>query len=754
MGIAAVFFLLLHILFPLRPHISHSVSVAAADGVPLYAFLSDDDKWRLKTELSEISTTLRKALIHKEDKYFYYHFGINPVAILRAAFNNMLLGKRSSGASTITMQVARLLEPKQRTYTNKLREVFRALQLEILYSKDEILQFYINLVPYGSNIEGIKSAAALYFGKSPALLSIAEITTLAIIPNRPSSLRLGDNNAYIVQERNRWLRRFAAEGVFTAAAIETALAEPLNARRQSMPRQAPHYSRRMKEAFPQMVNIHGSLRAEQQRKAEQIVQNFVRRTKRMHINNAAAIVINNRNKAVEVYVGSGDFFDTIDGGQVDGVKAVRSPGSTLKPFLYGLAFDKGIITPKTIISDVPVNYSGYMPANFDKQYNGYVSVEKALALSLNIPAVKVLNEVQLNDFIDLLVNGQCRQIERDRKKMGLSLALGGCGVRLEELSNLYAALARGGQFSRLKWLQGDSISREVPLLSASATYMLTRIMTQLQRPDLPAALASSSTVPRIAWKTGTSYGRRDAWSIGYNKNYTIGVWAGNFSGEGVAELTGADIATPLLFELFNAIDKASLDNKWLAAPLELDERWVCAQSGDIPNDFCEQRVLDYYIPAVSHVRTCRHREYVWVSADEKITYCTSCMPAEGAKRILYDRHTPEMIRYFEENHINYQQLPPHNPDCGRLLANQLPSITSLQNHSEYLLDSNDLQDLMLSCTVANDVERIFWFIDDKFYKAVAPQVSVSFTPHAGNIKISCADDKGRNSDIVIKVQFF
>ncbi len=302
--------------------------------------------------------------------------------MLRAAGRNIFSGRRTSGASTITMQVVRLLEPKKRTYLNKLTESFRAVQLELHYSKAEILQLYLNLVPYGGNIEGIKAASLLYFGKAPQLLSLAEITALTIVPNRPSSLHPGTRNEALKIARNQWLTRFGKENLFDVNVIQDAISEPLIVRRLSAPKQAPHLALRLKKDFLDQPIINTTIKIQSQKQIEEQVKNYVNRLQSMNIHNAAVLVINNETMAVEAYVGSADFNNPFDGGQVDGIRAIRSPGSTLKPILYATAFDKGIITPKTVLNDVPTNFSGYEPENFDQHFNGQVTTEFALANSL------------------------------------------------------------------------------------------------------------------------------------------------------------------------------------------------------------------------------------------------------------------------------------------------------------------------------------------------------------------------------------
>ncbi|RZK45729.1 MAG: penicillin-binding protein 1C, partial [Hymenobacter sp.] len=352
----------------------------------LHAYLNPTQKWRMKTELPEITPALQTAIIAKEDRYFRYHFGVNPVALVQAAGRNAFGRGRTTGASTITMQVARLLEPKERTFKNKLLEMARALQLEAHLSKAEILQLYLNLVPYGSNIEGVKSAALLYFQQPPNYLSLAQTVTLAIIPNRPGGLVLGKNNAQILRERNRWLRYFGAQKLFPAPDIADALQEPLDARRHAAPTLAPHLARRLVRAQPGTALIHSTLRPAAQAKTEDLTRNYVRRLATLGISQASVLVVNNKTHAVEAYVGSVDFRDAAALGQVDGVRAVRSPGSTLKPLLYGLALDRGLLTPKTVLPDVPTNFQGFRPENFDKHCQGEVTMERALTYSLNIPA--------------------------------------------------------------------------------------------------------------------------------------------------------------------------------------------------------------------------------------------------------------------------------------------------------------------------------------------------------------------------------
>ena len=759
-----IFLLILDFTFPFKPQPHYSTLITAADGTILHAFLNNEDKWRLYTELHEITPVLRKALIFKEDRWFYWHFGINPVAMGRAAINNLVRGKRTSGASTITMQVVRLLEPRERTYASKFVEMLRAIQLELHYSKDEILQFYINLAPYSSNIEGMKSASMLFFQKTPQVLSLAEVVTLTIIPNRPSSLRLGERNTLILQERNKWLNRFKESELFYNQAIEDALREPLTAQRHEAPKQCPHLAIRLQKSFPDQPIIRTNINQNKQQNIEQLVKNYVNRLRLMNIHNAAVLVVNNKTHAVEGYVGSADFNNPQDGGQVDGIRAIRSPGSTLKPLLYATAFDKGILTSKSALNDVPTNFGGYEPENFDKLFHGKVSVEFALANSLNVPAVKVLKEVSTPVFIEKLKKANFQTIQKNAKNLGFSLALGGCGVTLEELTNLFAAFANKGKFvdanlsvttPALPSPSGEgSIALEAEateLVSEESAYVVHSILTQITRPDLPNNYDYTYRLPKIAWKTGTSFGKKDAWSIGYNANYTVGVWVGNFSGEGVPELNGANIATPLLFSIFNTIDYNS-SAKWFGVPKNLMQRKVCAESGDVPSPLCTHQLVDFYVPGVSKATHCQHLKSVWVNANATISYCTQCLPDSDAVRKMYPNHAPELISWFESKHILYEKIPPHNPTCTRIFDQNAPQIVYPVDGNEYVVDKIEKQQIALSCQAANDVKEVYWYINDQLLQKTPPTETIFFKPPLGKIKISCSDDRGRNANVWIVVK--
>jgi penicillin-binding protein 1C len=742
-------FILLNWIFPLPDKIEYSAIITDNKGEVINAYLTSDQKWRMKTELSEISPLLRKTIIAKEDKYFYSHPGVNPIAVTRAFFKNLFRMKRTSGASTITMQVARALEPRKRNIVSKIIEMFRSFQLEWKYSKDEILQMYLNLVPYGGNIEGVKSASQLYFKKNPDHLSLAEITALSIIPNRPSSLVIGKTNDKIIEERNRWLRKFAGNKVFSEKEIEDALAEPLTASRGTVPHYIPHLANKLKRQGSDLIKTNIDLNT--QLKTEKLVEDYIRTQRLRNIKNAAIVIISNKTHKVITYVGSSDFEDSTDGGQVNGANAVRQPGSTLKPLLYAMCFDEGLLTPKTVITDVPVNYQGYAPENYDQKFNGYVTVEYALEHSLNIPAVKSLKLIGHEKLIQKLVQCNFRQIQKDQQKLGLSMILGGCGTTLEELTGLFSCFATNGNYIPPSYTQGDTNYHSTTIISPAANYMINEILSKVNRPDFPLNWSATEHMPKIAWKTGTSYGKRDAWSIGYNKNFTVGVWTGNFSGVGVADLSGANVATPLLFKIFNTIDYDS-DEEWFTQPKDCDIRQVCSETGLISSDHCSNLTTDYFIPLISSSKTCDNWKEIMISPDEKISYCKSCAPESGYKKKWFKIIEPDMQSWFEDNRIAYTKIPPHNPDCELIFKGNAPFITSPTNGTEYLISKKSPEPLQLACRTANDVSKVYWYVNDKFYKTSPAGEKQFFVPNEGQVKISCTDDKGRNRDIKITVK--
>ena len=742
-------FVVLDLLFPLPGKKEFSKEIHAKDGTLLTAYLTSDDKWRLRTELEEVSPELIKAIIEKEDGWFYWHCGINPVAILRAAYKNLTTGETQLGASTITMQVARMLEPKKRTYFNKLAEMFRALQLEIKYSKEEILELYLILLPFGGNIEGVKSASYIYFNRPPKKLSLAQSIMLAVIPNDPNNLRLDRSTEEIIKKRNYWIKKFKQEKIFATADLKDALDEPVEKNRFAIPVSAPHFSQYIKDNFGGDI-LNTMLDLSIQQTAENILLRNVRRVFYKGITNGAVLVIDNKNSSVVAYCGSADFFDEGSFGQVNGVTAIRSPGSTLKAALYAYAFDDGNLTPQMKFADIPTDFHGYQPENYDLKFYGNVSTEFALVNSLNIPAVKLLEQVGMNNFIVFLQNSGLNQIQKQKSKLGLSLILGGCGTNLQELTRLFSAFARKGKLYPLNFISTENEGEQI--FSEASSYLIANILSGTNRSDI-ADLSNYSKLPKFAWKTGTSYGKRDAWAIGFNPNYTIGVWMGNFNGVGSPNLSGAEAAVPLLFDLFNAIDYNS-DIKWFEVPEELITRIVCSESGLIPTNYCTNTIHDFAIKDQSHNDVCTIHKPVYVNLDESIQYCTGCLPSSDYKKAVYAVYQPELTAWLSKEKYDYHIPPQHNPNCTAKFAEDGPKILSPSEDYEYYLEKNSRQEILLLAASDSRVKTHYWYVNEKFLRKCKPGERVFFIPEEKDLKITCLDDKGRDGSVTINVEYY
>lgn len=739
-------------LFPLPlERLNYSTVIEASDGTVLSAYLSKDDKWRIKIRRKDIPANLEKAFLFKEDKHFFHHFGINPISVIRAMFQDIRAGHVVSGASTITMQVARMLHPERRTFFNKFKEMFRALQLERHFSKEQILEMYFNLLPYGGNVEGIKAASIIYLHKQPVNLSTAEIATLLVIPNDPNRFRLGRYNGRIITERNTWLKKFAGAHLFPEKAIEQALTEPLTAKRAEIPRVAPHLCNLLYAKMQGQPYIKTNIDFNTQKRTQQILEDYIQKLELYNITNAAAVVVRNSDHAVVAYVGSADYNDKQHQGEVDGANALRSPGSTLKPFLYAMAFDKGLITPKSILYDVPMDFDGYQPQDYDRTFRGKVTVEDALLNSLNVPAVELLNKMDVNSYAQLLENGGCISLAKQQKRLGLSLVLGGCGIKLQELAGLYVSLANNGKYGPLRFTKDVPDIRTVQLFTPEASFMVSHILTEMMRYDVPANMDDAEHFPKIAWKTGTSYGHHDGWCAGYDDKYTVAVWVGNFNDQESPELNGASSAVPLMTQIFSTLSFYN-DFNWLKFPKHLSTRWVCSETGEIPGPYCTNQVIDYYIPGVSSNEVCNHMQMVYTNAKGTLSYCMSCLPKTGYVKKLYPNYPPEMIRYFDLYHIPYQKVPEHNPDCPRVYKDQSLAIQSPINGTEYILMKKESHKIMLKCNTGNDASTVYWYINNMFYGKARPDQALFFTPDNGLIKVSCTDDKGRTANVHITVR--
>ncbi|MFO1517711.1 MAG: penicillin-binding protein 1C [Lysobacterales bacterium] len=549
-----------------------STVVLARDGTPLRAFADSDGIWRYPTTPEEVSPLYLDALLGYEDRWFWRHPGVNPLALARAAAQMLRYRHPVSGGSTLTMQVARILDPHSRTPWGKAKQVFRALQLEAHCSKREILTLYLDRAPFGGTIEGVEAASWAYLGKSAQRLSHAEAALLAVLPQSPSRLRPDREPAAAQRARDKVLDRLATLGVWDAATVADARIEQVATRALVPPLKAALLAERLRSAQPQQARIASSIDRELQDAMEARVTAYL--TRLPERTSAALLVVDNATLEARAYVGSGAFGDEARLGHVDMVRAARSPGSTLKPFLYGLALDDGLIHSESLLIDAPQSFGGYRPGNFDLAFNGPVGAAQALRLSLNVPAVDLLDRVGPARFAARLANaGLTLQLPRGAEP-NLAMILGGTGATLEDLVGAYSALNRRGVAARVR-LRPDEPLQERHLLSEGAAWIVREMLEANPRPGFSSDTFDPGTRPRLAWKTGTSFGYRDAWAIGSTRRYTVGVWVGRPDGTPVPGQYGAVTALPLLFQAVDSLPRAPGDAAPAPPPASVTQIDIC-----------------------------------------------------------------------------------------------------------------------------------------------------------------------------------
>ncbi len=837
--------------FPLpktRLHPPPSRIVLDRNGEWLRAFLAKDGMWRFSSQQSAVSSQQRKfsvnwkplvaesrrfpkadgylgispllheAMLTTEDRWFYYHCGVNPVSMVTALYDNLKAGEVVRGGSTITMQLARLMEPKARNVPNKLIEMFRAIQLELAYSKSEILNLYFNMLPYGGNIVGTGAASRFYFNKPQHAISLGEAALLAAIPNAPERLRPDRFPENARHARAKVLNRLRARGQISEQQRQEALREPIPTKRHPLPFKAPHLSRMLANGNRWNTDttadgrIYTTIDAKAQETAVRILREYLnasaagiadsRRLQSHTASTGAIVVMDTQSRQVLAMVGSHDFFDQRASGQINGTLASRSPGSTLKPFVYALGIEQGLITPETLLFDVPVTYSGYEPVNYDGTYNGYVTARQALARSLNVPAVSLHARLKNRTLHAFLQQAGISTLA-PAQKYGLSMVLGGCEVNLLELTTLYAGLANMGEFapyqivssgqqqsenllagSRGKPMEPQGYSQR--LLREETSFIITEMLTTSQLPvntvKNPEAFEVTMNLPKIAWKTGTSYGHRDAWCIGYSPKLTIGVWLGNFDGKGAPMLSGTDAATPVLFALFNALTRQDT-HRWFTRPEHLKMREVCALTGAPPSLHCPTRKNDVYIPGISPVKACAIHKRIYVDKVTGYSLCSHCrnLPSnshqssvvsrqlqEGSvaatnisltdnRELIFEEWPAEAATWLAKNGFAVPVLPKHNPLCTGTIAGSAPVILSPTEDTVYYIRDGvplEQQKIQLSASTSNRTQQLFWFLDGELiFKGNAGQPHW-LTPVKGEHVLTCVDAEGRSASRPLRISVF
>lgn len=744
-------FLALDTAFPLpedwlvRPQ---STQVLDRAGEPLRFFLAADERWRFPCELEDIDPDLVRTVIHSEDRWFWAHPGVNPLAIARAAWQNLVAGRVVSGGSTITMQLARMAEPRRRTLTAKLVEAFRALQLERRYAKQELLAAYLGMIPMGGNVEGVCAASWFYFGKGPERLSLAEASLLAVIPRNPASYDPTIDARSATVARDRLLASMAEAGACTGSAAARAMAAPAPTSRRPAPFFAPHVARLARERHPDRDVLTTSIDATAQRAVVRAVRSRLADLKRMGVGDASVVVIDNASREIRAMLGAADYFGAPQG-RINAALARRSPGSTLKPFLYGLGMDRGVVVPGSVLLDIPTDYAGYTAENYDGRYRGAVRASRALLDSLNAPAVRLLAELGTADFHELLQVGGL-DLARDPGGYGLPLALGACEVRLVDLTALYAMLAAGGTYAPWRLVPQDAAPRR--LLSPEAAHLVLDMLHERERPGLAGNWELAADAPAVAWKTGTSHGHRDAWAIGVAGGHTVGVWVGNLDGTPVTGISGADFAGPLLFDVIRAVERPG-SRLPEAARLELAEATTCAGTGLLPGPYCPEEERITIIPGVTRLR--RENEYrrIFLDVDSRLALSGDCLAGRTVTERIVRQRAPELTAWLRAQGRGVDMPPPH-PDCPAA-AGRPPAIVSPSPATPYRLRADAparYQSIALTARADAAVRRLFWYANGAYVGTAAPGEPVLWSPTPGEAHIVAVDDAGLADAVTIVVE--
>ncbi|WP_068829516.1 penicillin-binding protein 1C [Pseudomonas sp. BMS12] len=738
---------------PLREAAPLSRMVLAENGELLRMTLASDGQYRLWLPLERIAPAMVEAQLLKEDRNFYRHPGVDPGALLRAAMATYGGGMRQGG-STLSMQLARRLYGlNSRQIPGKLQQIALALWLEARHSKHDILEAYLNLAPMGGNIEGVEAASRIYFGKSASQLSLSEALALAVIPQQPRRGRFGPAlQRARLQLMAQW-RQAHADDPRNAGLLEL----PLTARtRRQLAFRAPHLSEQLL-ASRAGDELHSTLDPRLQKRLERLIQQFVGDHHRQGVRNATAILVDSRDQAVKAMVGSADYFAADIHGQVNGVQARRSPGSTLKPFLYGLALDQGLIQPMSILRDAPHAFGAFQPENFDGKFAGPLTAQDALIRSRNVPAVWLASQLRQPSLHGLLQRAGIRGL-RGEEHYGLALALGGGELTPAELATLYLMLAGDGRLRPLRWTREDRSEPGPQLLSPQAAFMVRDMLRHNPRPDGLPADARGRDWP-VAWKTGTSWGFHDAWSAGLVGPYVLVVWVGNFDATPNPAFVGIRTAAPLFFRIADALPLALPKVQATAdrPPPGLTRVEVCAASGELPNRWCPQTRKTWYIPGVSPIRVSDLHRPVMVDRLSGKAACPPYDPATSELRV-FEFWPSELQRLFAAAGLPRRTPPDAERDCRLQVAidsHDVPRISSPLSQVTYSLRLSQPQEsIALAASAAADARTLYWFADQRLLGQSSPQSALQWRPEkSGQYQIRVSDDQGRSTGRPLRVEF-
>jgi len=624
-GIGMLSIVLLYFLLPVPDPLfkeEYSTVVQAQDGSVLHVFTNKQEQWVLPPDTMTVPEKLKTAVITFEDESFYLHPGVNLQAVFRAIGQNVQGGKVKSGASTIPMQIARMSNPKKRTYFNKLKEIVFAIKLSMHFSKEEVLKMYLDHAPYGGNVIGYRTASHRFFGKEARYLTWSEAATLAVLPNAPGLIYPSRTSKRLVEKRDLLLHKLYTEGHISEQSYRLAKLETVPDRFISFDSKAPHLARKLKNTYPDKWILHTTIDKNMQEQCNRIAERYKHIYESFGINNLAILIAETKSGAVNAYVGSPAFFDFQHSGQVDGVMAARSSGSTLKPFLYALSMDEGLIAQDSYLRDLPTYFEGFSPMNANRDFQGVVTARDALVQSLNIPAVRLLNSYGTFQFYSFLKLAGVSTLFRSADEYGLPLILGGSEVTVWDMVMLYRGLANRGVFSNNLLLEEETARQSAQLISGGSCYLTMDILKDLKRPGSEYFWERFSGSRPIAWKTGTSYANKDAWAIGVTPKYTIAVWVGNFDGESNKNLSGATTAGPILFDLLQMLPQKHSKEWFAKQPRDYKGVRLCALSGFRATDACPEQ-KDVPVPVGSKpLKSCEYHYFRYFSQDRRYQCCS------------------------------------------------------------------------------------------------------------------------------------
>ncbi|OOQ61668.1 penicillin-binding protein 1C [Mucilaginibacter pedocola] len=733
------------------------------NGQLLGASIAADGQWRFPHNDS-VPEKFKQCIIAFEDKRFEHHPGFDALAFGRAIFQNFKQGRVTSGGSTLTMQVMRLATRHKRTVWNKIGEIFMALRLELGYSKPEILAMYASNAPFGSNVIGLDAAAWRYFGRGPEKLSWGEMAALAVLPNSPSLVHPGKNRQILQRKRNLLLNRLYKQGTIDSTAAKLAEFEPVPEKPVALPQFAPHLLQRFKADYKTNkqgdTRITTTIKTTLQQQVAGILEQHHQVLKANDINNIAAVVLDVETGATLAYAGNISHPEDPEmESDVDVIGAPRSPGSTLKPLLYAAMLHDGLILPNSLIPDVPTQIAGYHPENFDLGYDGAVPASNALSRSLNVPAVKMLQQYKYERFYDVLKKAGVTTLKQPADHYGLSLILGGGENTLWELTGLYANMARvlnhypkyKGQYDAADYhhpvytLQPkeEPTLEKNGLLDAGSLYYTLQAMEEVMRPGEEMLWQQFSSTQRIAWKTGTSFGFRDGWAIGVTPKYVVGVWVGNTDGEGRPGLTGINTAAPALFEIFRLLPAT---RNWFAMPMgEMAKIAVCRESGYRAGQYCNNTVEQYVPKSGLKAAACPWHRLVHLSPDEQYQVTGNCELPENMHNKSWFVLPPSMEYYYKTKNYQYHVLPPFKPDCGEAdYGNPMELIYPKENAKIYVpLEADGTRGrVIFNAAHRQPGIKIFWHLDDKYMGETSTFHQLALNPTAGKHKITLVDSEG------------